>query len=49
MSTANVLYMVAILGLVWGGFAYCLFLLITQKDADHDGAPTDRDSDERSR
>ena len=34
MSTSNVLYMVAILGLVWGGFAYCLFLLATRRDSD---------------
>ena len=32
MSTANVIYMVVILGLVWGGFAYCLYLLATKRD-----------------
>ena len=32
MSTANVIYMVVILGLVWGGFGYCLFLLATNRD-----------------
>ena len=34
MSTASVLYMVVVLGLVWGGFAYCLFLLATGRDSD---------------
>ena len=34
MSTANVLYMLAILGLVWGGFGYCLFLLAVRRDSD---------------
>ena len=33
MSTGNVIYMVVILGLVWGGFAYCLFLLATNRDS----------------
>ena len=32
MSTANVIYMLVILGLVWGGFGYCLFLLATKRD-----------------
>ena len=34
MSTANVLYMVVVLGLVWGGFAYCVFLLATGRDSE---------------
>ena len=33
MSTATVVYMVLILGIVWGGFAYCLFLLATRRDS----------------
>ena len=41
MSTANILYMVAILVLVWGGFAYCLFLLATRRDSD-DPPPVSR-------
>ena len=36
MSTANVIYMVAVLGLVWGGFGYCLYLLATNKDTDEE-------------
>ncbi|MEM1451109.1 MAG: MetS family NSS transporter small subunit [Planctomycetota bacterium] len=32
MTTANIVYMVVVLGLVWGGFAYCLFLLATNRD-----------------
>ena len=32
MNTANVVYMIVILGLVWGGFAYCLYLLATNRD-----------------
>ena len=32
MNTANWIYMVVILGLVWGGFGYCLFLLATNRD-----------------
>ena len=34
MSTANVIYMIVILGLVWGGFAYCLYLLATNRETD---------------
>ena len=36
MTPGNVVYMVVILGLVWGGFAYCLFLLVTNRDRDED-------------
>lgn len=32
MTTANVVYMAVILGLVWGGFGYCLYLLLSGKD-----------------
>ena len=45
MSTANVLYMLAILGLVWGGFAYCLFLLATRRDADDSQQDPQREND----
>ena len=34
MSFGSVVYMVVILGLVWGGFAVCLWLLATNKDSD---------------
>jgi len=34
MSGASVIYMLVILGLVWGGFAYCLFLLWTRKESE---------------
>ena len=34
MSTANVLYMLVILGLVWGGFAYCLYQLATRRSSE---------------
>ena len=34
MSSGSVIYMVTILTLVWGGFAYCLFLLATGRDSD---------------
>ncbi len=33
MSTASLLYMVLILGIVWGGFSYCLFLIVTGRDS----------------
>ena len=33
MSTGNVIYMIIVLGLVWGGFAYCLLLLALKRDA----------------
>ena len=49
MSSASVLYMVLILGLVWGGFAYCLFLLVTRREGEHDGDMTKGESDERRR
>ena len=34
MTTGNVVYMVIILGLVWGGFGYCLWLFATRRDVD---------------
>jgi len=34
VTTANVLYMLLILGLVWGGFAFCLFVMMRQREAD---------------
>ena len=34
MTTATVVYMTVVLGLVWGGFAYCLFLIATGRDSD---------------
>ena len=34
MSAANLLYMVLVLGLVFGGFGYCLYLLMTRKDSE---------------
>ena len=36
MSTGNWIYMILILGLVWGGFLYCLFLLMTNRDSEED-------------
>ena len=45
MSSGHILYMAVILSLVWGGFAYCLFLLATQRDPDDDEAQAERDSD----
>ena len=32
MTTFQWIYAVLILGLVWGGFGYCLYLLATGKD-----------------
>ena len=37
MTAGNVVYMVLILGLVWGGFGYCLFLLATNRDTGDGG------------
>ena len=33
MTTASAIYMATILALVWGGFAWCLLLLATGRDA----------------
>jgi hypothetical protein len=37
MSTPNLIYMITILGLVWGGFGFCLFVLATQKEPEDSG------------
>ncbi len=34
MSTASLVYMLLILGGVWGGFAYCLVQTARKKDPD---------------
>ena len=34
MSIGNIIFMVIVLGIVWGGFAYCLVLLSKQTDED---------------
>lgn len=34
MSIGNIIFMVIVLGIVWGGFAYCLTVLAKQTDDD---------------
>jgi hypothetical protein len=36
MNSTSVIYMIAILGFVWGGFGYCLYVLTTARQPDDD-------------
>ena len=42
MSTPSLVYMIAVLGLVWGGFGVCLYLLATQEEPEDSEPESDR-------
>ena len=49
MSTPNLIYMLTILGLVWGGFGYCIYKLARQEEPEDEDPVLEGESDDAPR